>query len=33
MRLLGHWNWWVPRRLERLLDRLPAPELETGVGS
>ena len=19
MRLLGDWNWWVPRRLERLL--------------
>ncbi|MBI2776765.1 MAG: MMPL family transporter [Chloroflexi bacterium] len=19
MRLLGHWNWWLPRRLERLL--------------
>jgi RND superfamily putative drug exporter len=28
MRLLRHWNWWVPARLERFLARLPAPELE-----
>jgi RND superfamily putative drug exporter len=32
MRLLGHWNWWLPGRLARLLDRLPAPELEPEVG-
>jgi RND superfamily putative drug exporter len=32
MRLLGHWNWWVPRRLERWIDRLPAPELEAEAG-
>ncbi len=29
MRLLGHWNWWMPARLERLLaGRLPASEAE-----
>ncbi len=32
MRLLGHWNWWVPARLARWMARLPAPELEPGVG-
>jgi RND superfamily putative drug exporter len=27
MRLLGHWNWWMPAILERLVgDRLPASE-------
>jgi RND superfamily putative drug exporter len=31
MRLLGHWNWWVPDRLARWLRRLPAPELEPGA--
>ena len=30
MRLLGHWNWWMPARLERLVGaRLPASEAET----
>jgi RND superfamily putative drug exporter len=30
MRLLGHWNWWLPARLERFLaTRLPASEAET----
>jgi putative drug exporter of the RND superfamily len=29
MRLLGHWNWWMPARLERLVgSRLPASEAE-----
>ena len=29
MRLLGHWNWWLPARLERLLaGRLPLSEAE-----
>jgi RND superfamily putative drug exporter len=29
MRLLGHWNWWMPARLERFLGgRLPASEAE-----
>ncbi len=29
MRLLGHWNWWLPTRLERFLaTRLPASEAE-----
>ncbi len=29
MRLLGHWNWWMPARLERLVgNRLPASEAE-----
>ncbi|HET7026342.1 MAG TPA: MMPL family transporter [Candidatus Limnocylindrales bacterium] len=29
MRLLGHWNWWLPGRLERFLaSRLPASEAE-----
>jgi RND superfamily putative drug exporter len=29
MRLLGHWNWWLPARLERFLaTRLPASEAE-----
>jgi RND superfamily putative drug exporter len=32
MRLLGHWNWWLPSRVARWLDRLPAPELEPEVG-
>jgi RND superfamily putative drug exporter len=27
MRIAGRWNWWQPRWLERLLDRVPlAPE-------
>ncbi len=27
MRLLGDWNWWIPRRLERFVERFaPAPE-------
>src|SRR4029077_21180069 len=30
MRLLSHWNWWVPALLERWLARLPAPDLESG---
>ncbi len=30
MRLLGDWNWWMPRRLERwIAGRLPAGEAET----
>ncbi|CAN5537411.1 MMPL family transporter [soil metagenome] len=29
MRLLGHWNWWMPARLERVIgNRLPASEAE-----
>ena len=29
MRLLGHWNWWMPARLERIVgDRLPASEAD-----
>ena len=29
MRLLGHWNWWMPAPLERLVgNRLPAPEAD-----
>ncbi len=29
MRLLGHWNWWMPGRLERLVgSRLPASEAD-----
>jgi RND superfamily putative drug exporter len=29
MRLLGHWNWWMPARLERLVGtHLPASEAE-----
>jgi putative drug exporter of the RND superfamily len=29
MRLLGHWNWWMPARLERFLGgHLPASEAE-----
>jgi RND superfamily putative drug exporter len=29
MRLLGHWNWWIPARLERFVGgRLPASEAE-----
>jgi putative drug exporter of the RND superfamily len=31
MRLLGHWNWWIPVRLERwMANRLPAPETDSG---
>jgi uncharacterized membrane protein YdfJ with MMPL/SSD domain len=31
MRLLGRWNWWLPKPLERLLaNRLPAPEADPG---
>lgn len=34
MVLLGRWNWWLPRRLDRLLPHAlghhaPVPELET----
>ncbi len=30
MRLLGHWNWWMPTWLERFMDnRLPASEAES----
>jgi len=30
MRLLGHWNWWMPAALERVIaNRLPASEAET----
>jgi RND superfamily putative drug exporter len=40
MKLLGDWNWWVPRWLDRILPRfdieggagLPAPEMEDGSG-
>jgi putative drug exporter of the RND superfamily len=37
MVLLGRWNWWLPRRLDRLLPHLldhraPAPEPGTGDG-
>jgi RND superfamily putative drug exporter len=32
MRLLGHWNWWLPARMARWLDRLPTPELVPVVG-
>ena len=29
MRLLGHWNWWMPARLERFVGgHLPASEAE-----
>jgi putative drug exporter of the RND superfamily len=28
MRLLGHWNWWLPARLERFARHLPASEAE-----
>ena len=29
MRLLGHWNWWMPARLDRALGRiLPRTEAE-----
>jgi RND superfamily putative drug exporter len=31
MRLLGHWNWWIPARIERwLASRLPLAEGDTG---
>ena len=30
MRLLGHWNWWMPAALERLVaNRLPASDAES----
>jgi len=30
MRLLGHWNWWMPAGLERFVgNRLPASEAAT----
>jgi uncharacterized membrane protein YdfJ with MMPL/SSD domain len=29
MRLLGDWNWWLPRPLERLLNRAHVPAAET----
>jgi RND superfamily putative drug exporter len=28
MRLLGVWNWWLPERLRRWLERVPLPESE-----
>jgi len=29
MRLLGHWNWWMPARLERwMARRLPLSEID-----
>ena len=29
MRLLGHWNWWMPARLDRAIGRLlPRSEAE-----
>src|SRR5436190_7272885 len=28
MRLLGRWNWWLPRPLERLLPRGPGAQLD-----
>jgi hypothetical protein len=31
MRLLGDWNWWLPRRLDRWLATW-APRPESGVG-
>ena len=31
MRLLGRWNWWLPKTLERLMaNRLPAPKADSG---
>jgi RND superfamily putative drug exporter len=30
MRLLGHWNWWLPDRLAAVVGRLPGPEAEPG---
>ncbi len=33
MRLLGHWNWWMPGWLGRVVaDRLPASEADTEAG-
>ena len=40
MKLLGHWNWWLPKWLDRILPNveveggagLPAPEYEPGRG-
>ncbi len=33
MRLLGHWNWWMPARLDRALGRvLPRPRRGRGRG-
>jgi RND superfamily putative drug exporter len=32
MRLLGDWNWWIPRRLDRWLAGW-APEVERSAGS
>jgi uncharacterized membrane protein YdfJ with MMPL/SSD domain len=32
MRLLGHWNWWVPARLGRWLERhVPLAEADSGA--
>jgi len=31
MRLLGEWNWWAPRRLRRLHDRLGFSEVEASA--
>ena len=28
MRLLGEWNWWLPRPLERIFDRAHVPATE-----
>ena len=33
MRLLGRWNWWMPRWLDRLLPHLEAPAESTNAGS
>jgi hypothetical protein len=32
MRLMGRWNWWVPKHLARLYDRLGLPESSTKKG-
>jgi uncharacterized membrane protein YdfJ with MMPL/SSD domain len=31
MELLGKWNWWMPRRLERALPRASFEELPPAV--
>ena len=31
MRLLGDWNWWLPRPVERLLNRAQVPTAETST--
>jgi RND superfamily putative drug exporter len=32
MRLMGRWNWWAPKHLARLYDRLGLPESSTKKG-